>query len=96
MFRALLTIQSTGVTGTPPLVTPPESFSLFPALRDMGSHVAGDPGSLTPVKSRLHRDSVFTVAVDPGLARKTVASWRVGSPDDIVDLVVRLSERAQL
>jgi len=92
MFRALLTIQSSEGTDTSRMVSPPESFSLFPALRDIGTNVVEqDPSKLTPVQSNLHRDCIFTVAVDPALTRKTMAGWRVGSPDDIVDLVVRLS-----
>jgi hypothetical protein len=87
MFRELQTLHS-ATPGEPPTVQPPESFSLFPALRDIGASTR-DLRSLMPVKSSLHWDSVFTVAVDPGLARKTVANWRVGSPEDIIDLIAR-------
>ncbi|GAA97381.1 glycosyltransferase family 20 protein [Mixia osmundae IAM 14324] len=88
MFRALYSIQQQTAPGTPPLVTPPESLKMFPALLQnpiVKAHVKAltDHGASTPnpdnlpsIESKLQGDCIYTIVVDQNANRKTTASWR--------------------
>ncbi|KAK4701430.1 trehalose 6-phosphate synthase/phosphatase, partial [Phenoliferia sp. Uapishka_3] len=99
MFHSMSRIFSAAGPGSPPMVSPPESLSLFPSLAGVlpPQAYSEDPEveGLVPVESKLDPSSVYMIAIEAKetqAARMTMANAVLHSAGAMVDLLSDLSK----
>ncbi|KAH8914257.1 hypothetical protein BT69DRAFT_1232929, partial [Atractiella rhizophila] len=50
-----------------------------------------EEGDIGPIKSDLEATSTFTIAIDPKMARNTIAGWHVDTPEDLIDILASMA-----
>ncbi|KAM0789442.1 hypothetical protein ACM66B_000265 [Microbotryomycetes sp. NB124-2] len=95
MFHSLARILSSASGGSPPLIQPPASLTLFPSLANGANLPMKTNGVPEAVPSKLEPGSTFMIAIEAketSAVRMTMANATLESAEAMVELLARLAQ----